>query len=635
MKVDNSPLTGEVEPLLRSPECTHPEEPFETKNLAFFGTLCKEGRGKGIVINIGANTVMGQIADLAATGGTGKSPLRKELDRFVLIITVIAISLGVIFFLLALFVVKYSALQCIIFGIGILVANVPEGLLACITISLAITAKRLSEKQVLVKNLEAVETLGSTSCICSDKTGTLTQNKMTVENLWFDGNVIRGHSKEIKGPDFEYEYDTEDPSFKILHHTAMICSEAKFDISESDLKDPGFKYSTASVIGDASETALVKFYQPIEDIMKTRALYTLGKCKDGSESKMPFNSTNKYALSIVRQESADSIYCAYIKGAPEKVWKYCGRILYEGRYKNIDKDDKNNFDGVNLKFGKNGERVLGFAMLPLNKEEFYDGYPFDTSSPNNFNFPMENYIFVGLISLMDPPKDTVPFAIKKCQSAGIKVIMVTGDQPPTAGAIAKQIGIINLKTNEDLKELGYSPEEALQKANAIVIHGDMIVKAFEEGDEKGQEILESWAKKPQVVFARTTPAQKLQIVKSCQAIGHVVGVTGDGVNDSPAIKQGDIGISMGISGSDVTKDAADMILLNDDFASIVDGVEEGRKIFDNLKKTIVYLLTSNMTEIWPFVGLVILQIPLPLSNIFMLIICVGTDIYPALSLAYE
>jgi sodium/potassium-transporting ATPase subunit alpha len=220
--------------------------------LAFFGTLCKEGRGKGVVINIGANTVMGQIADLAATGGNAKTPLRKELDRFVLIITVIAISLGVIFFILALVVVKYGALQCIIFGIGILVANVPEGLLACITISLAITAKRLSEKQVLVKNLEAVETLGSTSCICSDKTGTLTQNKMTVENLWYDGNVVRGHSKEIKGRDFEYEYDVEDPSFKVLHHTAMICSEARFDINDNQLKDPGFKYATASVIGDAS-----------------------------------------------------------------------------------------------------------------------------------------------------------------------------------------------------------------------------------------------------------------------------------------------------------------------------------------------------------------------------------------------
>ena len=195
MKVDNSPLTGEVEPLLRSPECTHPEEPFETKNLAFFGTLCKEGRGRGIVINIAEKTVMGQIADLAATGGQQKSPLREELDRFVLIITVIAIVLGVAFFFLSKFVVGYSWLECIIFGIGILVANVPEGLLACITISLAITAKKLADKQVLVKNLEAVETLGSTSCICSDKTGTLTQNKMTVENLWYDGEVIRGHSR--------------------------------------------------------------------------------------------------------------------------------------------------------------------------------------------------------------------------------------------------------------------------------------------------------------------------------------------------------------------------------------------------------------------------------------------------------
>lgn len=195
MKVDNSALTGEVEPLLRSPECSHPNEPLETKNIAFFGTLCKEGMGRGVVIGIGEKTFMGQIADLAASGGTQKTPLRIELDRFVLIITVIAISLGVVFFILALVVVHYSALQCIIFGIGILVANVPEGLLACITISLSITAKKLFEKQVLVKNLEAVETLGSTSCICSDKTGTLTQNKMTVENLWFDGEVRRGHNR--------------------------------------------------------------------------------------------------------------------------------------------------------------------------------------------------------------------------------------------------------------------------------------------------------------------------------------------------------------------------------------------------------------------------------------------------------
>lgn len=421
----------------------------------------------------------------------------------------------------------------------------------------------------------------------------------------------------------------------MLHHTAMICSEAKFDISEEDKRKPGFKYMNASVIGDASETALVKFYQPIQEISVTRNLYPIGKCKDGSESKMPFNSTNKYALSIVKSEGPDHHYVAYIKGAPEKVWKYCTRVLNEGKYKPIDAQEKKRFEAVNLRFGKNGERVLGFAMLPLNKEIYHQDYQFVTSTPDNFNFPMENFIFVGLISLMDPPKESVPYAIKKCQSAGIKVIMVTGDQPPTAAAIAKQIGIITMKTNQDLKEEGFTSEEALERAKAIVIHGDMIVRAYENGEEEGDRTLDSWCRKKQIVFARTTPAQKLLIVKANQRLGAIVGVTGDGVNDSPAIKQGDIGISMGISGSDVTKDAADMILLNDDFASIVDGVEEGRKIFDNLKKTIVYLLTSNMTEIWPFIALVLIQIPLPLSNIFMLCICVGTDIYPALSLAYE
>ena len=635
MKVDNSALTGEVEPLLRAVECSHPEEPFETKNLAFFGTLVKEGRGRGIVVNIAEKTMLGQIADLASTGGQQKSPLRVELDRFVLLITIIALVLGVGFFFLAYFVVHYNALQCIIFGIGILVANVPEGLLGCITISLAITAQKLAEKQVLVKNLEAVETLGSTSCICSDKTGTLTQNKMTVENLWYDGEIHKADNKENKGANFEYQYEVDDPSFRTLHECAMICSEAKFDITEDQVKTPGFKYSTAPVIGDASETALVKFYQPIEDITITRGKYSIAKCKDNSDAKMPFNSTNKYALSIVLQETSDSYYCAYIKGAPEKIWKFCGRILHEGRFKDIDAEENRKFDRVNLQFGKNGERVLGFGKLHLSKERFPKDFNFITSTPDNFNFPMENFVFVGLLSLMDPPKETVPFAVKKCKSAGIKVIMVTGDQPPTAAAIAKQVNIINMKTNEDYKEEGYSSAEALEKAQAIVIHGDMIVKAFEESEEEGAATLLKWVSKPQIVFARTTPAQKLQIVKACQDAGNIVGVTGDGVNDSPAIKQADIGISMGISGSDVSKDAADMVLLNDDFASIVDGIEEGRKIFDNLKKTVVYLLTSNMTEIWPFLALIIVQIPLPLSNIFMLVICVGTDIYPALSLAYE
>ena len=352
----------------------------------------------------------------------------------------------------------------------------------------------------------------------------------------------------------------------------MICSEAKFDATPDQIRAPGFKYATCPVIGDASETALVKFYQPIEEISVTRARYGPAHNKDGSPAKMPFNSTNKYALSIVEQSTGESDYCVYIKGAPEKVWKFCSRILYEGRFKNIDKEENDKFSAINLRFGKNGERVLGFAKLHLNKEKHPKGFGFNTSNPDNFNFPMEGFVFVGLLSLMDPPKETVPFAVKKCKSAGIKVIMVTGDQPPTAAAIAKQVNIISLKTNEDYKEEGYSSQEALEKAQAIVIHGDMIVKAFEESEEEGEATLLKWVNKPQIVFARTTPAQKLQIVLACQKAGNIVGVTGDGVNDSPAIKQADIGISMGISGSDVSKDAADMVLLNDDFASIVDGI---------------------------------------------------------------
>ncbi len=328
LKVDNSPLTGESDPLLRTVECTHPDEPLETKNLAFFGTLIKEGKGRGIVVMIAESTVLGQIADLASTGEVVKSPLRKELDRFVLLITVIALVLGVGFFILARVVTGLSYLECMIFGIGILVANVPEGLLGCITISLAITAQRLHQKQVLVKNLEAVETLGSTSCICSDKTGTLTKNKMTVENVWYDGEIHRAENKERYEPGtHQYEYDVQDPYFRALHEAAIISSEAKFDVSDEMMRQPGFKWSESPVLGDASETALVKFFQPIEDIEVTRSKYKTAVCKDGSIAKMPFNSTNKYALTIVEQETDDSFYCLYIKGAPEKVWKFCAKIV--------------------------------------------------------------------------------------------------------------------------------------------------------------------------------------------------------------------------------------------------------------------------------------------------------------------
>lgn len=668
MKVDNSSLTGESDPLLRTEKCDQPDKILETKNVAFFGTLCKYGKGQGVVFNIGDETIIGQIAGLAESAQSGRTPLRIELDRFIGFITIIALSLGILFFCLG-FILNYTVIQNLVFAIGIIVANVPEGLLATITITLSLAAKRLSLKKVLVKNLESVETLGSTSCICSDKTGTLTQNKMTVENLWYDLAIKKGVSRELRGPNFNYEYDLKDPHFQALHRCAMLNSSAVFSDSmlEKDLNkldhvkthnpskyDAELKktkaawaetlknmpYSDRAVIGDASETALVKFYQPIRDIVEMRKAYPTASQFDNTPGIVPFNSSYKYALHIKETpEDPEFSHDVYIKGAPEQMWTRCTFIYANNRSVPIDDEINSNFEDANRVFAKRGERVLGFARYRLKRSEYGTNAQFNLKDPFKLPFPNQ-FEFLGLISLIDPPRESVPDAIQKCKTAGIKVIMVTGDQQLTAASIAQKIGIFEDKTSVEIaEEEGIPYEQALEKADAIVINGDMLTKAAAEDEglpesEKGKK-LERWLKKPQIVFARTSPAQKLYIVKGCQRLGYIVAVTGDGVNDSPAIKQADIGIAMGITGSDVAKDAADMILLDDDFSAIILGIEEGRKIFDNLKKSIVYTLASNIPEIIPFIVFIIFALPLPLSTVLILCVDLGTDLFPAVSFAYE
>lgn len=399
-------------------------------------------------------------------------------------------------------------------------------------------------------------------------------------------------------------------------------------------------YYDRAVIGDASETALVKFFQPIQDIVELRQTYQTATQFDDSPAIIPFNSSYKYALHI-KEIPNDPLYSfeVFIKGAPEHMWNRCTSILVENKNTLRNEDIDNKFEQANKSFAKNGERVLGFARLRLLKKDYTSGFKFNLKDP--FKLPFANeFEFLGLISLIDPPRDTVPDAINKCKTAGIKVIMVTGDQQLTAAAIAKKIGIFEDKTSVELaEETGMSYGTAVENSNAIVINDDMLTQAALEDDglpesEKGKK-LEKWLKKPQIVFARTSPAQKLYIVKGCQKLGYIVAVTGDGVNDSPAIKQADIGIAMGITGSDVAKDAADMILLNDDFSAIILGIEEGRKIFDNLRKGIAYCLTANTPEIIPFLLSIFIAIPLPLSTVLILCISIGTDIFPLISFAYE
>ena len=401
-------------------------------------------------------------------------------------------------------------------------------------------------------------------------------------------------------------------------------------------------YYEREVIGDASETALVKFFQPIRDILELRETVSLGKRFDGSESKIVFNSAYKYAMQIfVTPDDPDYSHTAYMKGAPEIVFKKCTSIMVDGQEKPMSEEYKEEFRKANKVFAKNGERVLGFTMMKFPRNKYSGKHKFELIDPKNLEFPME-FCFLGLISLIDPPRDAVPDAIDKCKTAGIKVVMVTGDQQLTASAIARKIGIFEDESSIEMydKHNGQrSMEECVAESNAIVINGDMLTKAVKEDEglpenEKGKK-LEKWLKKPQIVFARTSPAQKLYIVKGCQRLGYTVAVTGDGVNDSPAIKQADIGIAMGITGSDVAKDSADMILLNDDFSAIVLGIEEGRKIFDNLKKSICYTLSSNIPELIPFLMFIIVAIPLPLSTVLILCVDIGTDIFPAVSFAYE
>jgi len=615
LKVDNSSLTGESEPQSRSSECSS-DNPLETKNLAFFSTNCVEGTAVGVVVQCGDKTVMGRIANLASGLGSGKTPIAIELEHFIQIITLVAVFLGVSFLFISL-ALGYELLQAVIFLIGIIVANVPEGLLATVTVCLTLTAKTMASKNCLVKNLEAVETLGSTSVICSDKTGTLTQNRMTVAHLWFNNTIVAADTTEDSSGQ---SYDKSSETMKALARIGGLCNRAEFKAGQDHIS-----ILKRECMGDASETAILKFVE-----------LTYGKVSDMRNknkkiAEIPFNSTNKYQLSIHDQEDAnDPRYLLVMKGAPERILERCSHVLMNG--KEVPLTDAAKFNAAYDELGGLGERVLGFCHFYLPADKYPKGFTFNTEDDEP-NFPTDGLTFVGLISMIDPPRAAVPDAVAKCRSAGIKVIMVTGDHPITAKAIAKGVGIISdgSETKEDVAERLNIPVEEVRpgEVTACVVHGTLLK------DMSVYDIESILKDHSEIVFARTSPQQKLIIVEGCQRLGSIVAVTGDGVNDSPALKKADIGVAMGIAGSDVSKEAADMILLDDNFASIVTGVEEGRLIFDNLKKSIAYTLTSNIPEISPFLMFILLSIPLPLGTITILCIDLGTDMVPAISLAYE
>merc|ERR1711962_276682 len=441
-KVDNSSLTGESEPQQRTPEFTH-ENPLETKNLAFFSTNAVEGTCIGMVVNIGDNTVMGRIAGLASGLASDQTPIAKEIAHFIHIITGVAVFLGVSFFIIA-FILGYNWLDAVIFLIGIIVANVPEGLLATVTVCLTLTAKRMAAKSCLVKNLEAVETLGSTSCICSDKTGTLTQNRITVAHMWYDDKIVEVDTTEDQS--MKDSYDKKSAGFKTLEKIGVLCNRSEFKEGADNMNKGVLQ---REVNGDASEAAILKCTE-----LSTKAEHggvMAYRKKNPKVCEIPFNSTNKYQVSVHDTKAMDDSqeYLIAMKGAPERILDICSTIFINGEEKPLDQHWRDRFHRAYEELGGMGERVLGFCDFRLSTNEFPRGFPFDS---DEVNFPLKNLRFVGLMSMIDPPRAAVPDAVMKCRSAGIKVIMVTGDHPITAKAIARSVGIIS-ETNETVEDI--------------------------------------------------------------------------------------------------------------------------------------------------------------------------------------
>jgi sodium/potassium-transporting ATPase subunit alpha len=566
LKVNNASLTGESEPQLRTINPTD-KGLLESRNVVFSGTTVQAGSGKGIVFATGMKTQIGRTADLTQTVAAREIPIRREIDHFTRTISAIALVMGAVVFLISDLFLDNPFWSKLIFAIGIIVANVPEGLLPTVTLCLSIAAKRMAGKNALVKNLESVETLGCTTVICTDKTGTLTQNRMQVARLFLNECI---HS------DADAKFEREELE-KILT-VATLCNNAHLKAGDQ-----------TQYIGDPTEGALLVYAQRFHDVngFQTRHKRLFEE---------PFTTATKFMVTI---NEVDGKQMALLKGAPDVTIKMCSHILINGTAIPMTEEHRSPYLSAYGEFARRAERVLLFAYKEVETRRVW----------SEEDLPCDGFIFAGLISMLDPPRPEVAGAIRVIREAGIRVIMVTGDYQVTAEAIGRMVGLI------------ISPNPTIVTSEELLAMGDVELEWKLENHE--------------VVFARTSPEQKLRIVQALQRHGEVVAVTGDGVNDAPALKQADIGVAMGLSGTDVARDAADMVLMDDNFATLEPAIKEGRTIFDNLRKSISYTIAHLVPEVAPYLAFILFAIPLPLTITLILSIDLGTDMLPAVALGCE
>ncbi|CAH1852469.1 cation-translocating P-type ATPase [Convivina intestini] len=592
-QVDESALTGESD--LRDKKATYHRGAgrFDENNIIFAGTVASSGSAQAVALKTGMNTEFGKIARLTQSQAAKPSPLELELNRLTRQLSVIAILIGVSFFLAAIFIVHYPVVQSFIFALGMVVAFIPEGLLPTVTLSLAQGVQRMAKKHALVKNLNSVETLGETTVIASDKTGTLTQNQMTINHIWLPDQVytVSGEGYVNNGQVLA-QGQVVKPGQNADLDLLMQAIALNNDTTVKPTSQPG---GQAQIVGTPTEAGLV--------ILTEKYQLASAALKDANPrlKTLVFDSDRK-RMSTINQASNGKL-TLYTKGALDGILAISQSILVDGQVRAITADDIQKIQAANEQYAAQGLRALAIAVRDL---------PADTSQ-NLADCTIANtekdLTFVGLTIMADPPRPEIYEAVKKAHQAQIRIIMVTGDGPITAKSIAVKIGLVS--------------------DQARVITGDELTAMSDEDLRQ--------AVKGEVIFARVAPEQKYRIVKANQANGEIVASTGDGVNDAPALKQADIGIAMGATGTDVAKDAADMILTDDNFASIIAAIEEGRTVYSNIQKFLLYILNSNVPEAFPSVlflfsgGL----IPLPLTVMQILTIDLGTDMLPALGLGSE
>ena len=562
LKIEESSLTGETVPVLKDANCMLKEITAlgDMVNMAFSTTIVVNGHGEAIVTDIGMNTKVGKIAKLIITNEAPETPIQKKLEEVGKALGIACLGICLLIFVIGI-LKKIEPIEMFMTSVGLAVAAIPEGLPAIVTIMLSIGVTKMAKKNSIIRKLPAVETLGSSSVICSDKTGTLTQNKMQVTKI-----------ANINGETNDKEY------IKWLMGMATMCTDVEISRENGKIE----------LTGEPTEKAIVS--KALDEGQNKNELYNvMRRVKD-----IPFDSSRKMMTTIHKMPNG---YRVITKGAPDVLLKRCNKVYDNGNVTTLDYSKTKLIENQNNKMADEALRVLAIAYLDI------------PSLPSRIDTETveKNLIFIGLIGMIDPPREGVKEAVATCKKAGIKTVMITGDHIITAKAIAKDLGILR---GSDLAITG----EELDKIPQAVLQRNIMNYS---------------------VFARVTPEHKVRIVKAYQSTGAVVAMTGDGVNDAPALKNADIGIAMGKNGTDVAKNAADMVLTDDNFVTIVEAVKQGRNIFDNIKKAVHFLIATNIGEIVTiFLGLV-LGLKSPLLAIQLLWINLVTDSLPAIALGLE